>query len=558
MTLMPPRLTAIEMQQAKQAGYPVPTQRRQIFGSMFSWFASTFRAGKSTFWPAAGQAKPPVNMVQSESGQTVSPASALTLSAVWACTWLLARTLATLPLDLKRYAANGKGKLLLDEALYEILRWKPNAKMTATNFWTFMWASVLLWGAGYAEKKYLNGKLIALEPLLPEYVTPFLTDRGQLRYRIEDPRNPREISADDMFRLMDKTLDGLTGCSVIEFGRNSMGIAQAGEQASSNTFRNGLQASGFIKVDKYLKTEQRDMFRKEVADFTGSEGKKRGGLMVLEGGTDFTALTIKPMDAQLLQSRQFSVEDVCRWFGVPPILIGHSVDGQTMWGSGVEQIFGGWTRLSLRPYLTACQQEIRSSLILPSNRHDTIAEYDLDELLAADSAARAALYSQLVQNGIATRNECREKEGLQAMDGGDVLTVQSNLMPITEIGKPTEQPAAVPPVDEQARDAAEKAIRRADAVAATLLQMREAALQKPTATDAPTKSTQQSARVIELRAGPQAPAVLNSRRVVERDEKGRIVAIREASADPMRKVTKIERDAKGLIANIVETLEEAS
>lgn len=453
MTLMPPRLTRSEVIQAKRAGYRMPSQVRQIFGSMFSWFAgSSFRAGLRTFYPAGGQAKPPVNAAESESGQIVAPDTALTLSAFWSCVWLIARTLATLPLDLKRYAKNGKGDLLFDDPLYEVLRWKPNSKMTATNFWTFMWANLLVWGTGYAEKKYASGKVIALEPLLSEYVTPYITDTGQLRFRIEDPRNPREIAADDMFRLFDKTLDGITGCSVIEFGRQSLGLAQAGEQASSNTFRNGLQAGGFIKVDKFLKPDQREMFRKEIADFSGKDGKKRGGLMVLEGGTDFSQLTIKPMDAQLLQSRQFGVEDVCRWFGVPPILIGHSAAGQTMWGSGVEQIFSGFTRLTLRPYLTVCQQAVRAGLIPIPDRRDVTAEYDLDELLAGDSQARANLYSTFCQNGIMTRNEAREKEGLPRMEGGDVLTVQSNLIPLERMGDDPAEGSGLTSAAEQVRN----------------------------------------------------------------------------------------------------------
>lgn len=438
MSLIAPRLTQSEIRQLRRAGYKSPSSRKHIFGSMFSWFP-TLRFGRSTFWPAGGDAKPPVNAVESDSGQIVTPESALTLSAVWACVWLNARTVASLPLELKRYTESGAAKLE-EGTLFDVLRWKPNDKMTAASFWLFMWASEQLWGAGFAEKLKSGGKIIGLKPLLPQYMTPYLTDTNMLRYRYDDPRNPKDYSADQVFRIMTRTLDGITGCSVIEFARNSMGIAQAGEQASGYTFRNGLQAAGFIKVDKYLTKEQRDDFRDEIKDFTGKDGKKRGGLMVLEGGTDFRQLTIKPQDAELLESRQFSVEDVCRWFGVPPILIGHSSAGQTMWGSGVEQIFSGWTRLSLRPFLTCASQEIRSSLIDVADRAEVYAEYDLDDLLAADSAARAALYASLTQNGIATRNECRGKEGLPKMEGGDVLTVQSNLVPLERMvnGEGTE------------------------------------------------------------------------------------------------------------------------
>jgi HK97 family phage portal protein/HK97 family phage prohead protease len=430
-----PRLTAAEVRAAARAGYLVaPGHGRSIFGSMFSWFPS-MRFGRATFWNVGGTSKPPVNAAEAATGQIVTPATALTLSAAWACVWLTARTMASLPLDLKRYSVDGKSKLEVGDPLYDVLRWKPNQRSTAFNFWTAMWASVLLWGSGYARKRMNGGKVIALEFLLPEFMTVYLDDTTKrIRFRYDDPRDPQDFSVDEIFHLFERTLDGVTGCSVIEFARNSFGLAQSGEIAASKTFKKGLNASGFINVDKFLKADQRTQFRDSIDEFTG-DGPKAGGTMVLEGGTSYTQLSMKPQDAELLASRQFSVEDVCRWFNVPPILIGHSAQGQTMWGSGIEQIFAGWTRLSLRPYVTACTQAIRSNLIPSEERAELYAEYDLDDLLAADSQARATLYSSLVQNGINTRNEVRDREGLSRVEGGDTLTVQSNLVPLDQLGK---------------------------------------------------------------------------------------------------------------------------
>lgn len=436
MTLIPPRLTAAEARQVQRAGYLVnPRHARSIFGSMFSWFPSV-RFGRTTFWPVSGSSKPPVNAVESNAGQTVTPASALCISAFWACVWLNARTLASLPLELKRYAANGaKGVDETMDPLFDVLRWRPNQNMNAYNFWTAMWASEMVWGAGFARKRVNAGKVIALEFLLPQYMTVYQAKlNGPLRFRYDDPMDPQDFAADEIFYLYTRSLDGLTGCSVIEFARHSLGLAQAGELAASKTFRKGLNASGFIKVDKFLRPEQREEFRTSIEEFSG-DGPKGGGTMVLEGGTSYTQLSMKPQDAELLASRQFSVEDVCRWLNTPPILIGHSSQGQTMWGSGIEQIFAGWTRLSLRPYTTTCGQTIRFALIAPADRNELYAEYDLDDLLAADSQARAVLYSTLAQNGIKTRDELREKEGLGPMPGGGVLTVQSNLVPLDQLGK---------------------------------------------------------------------------------------------------------------------------
>lgn len=436
MSNLPQRLTQQEVRQAQAAGFrltPVAS-KSSFFGSMFGWFPSV-RFGPATYWPVSGSSKPPVNAAQSNTGQIVSPESALTLSAVWACVWLTARTMASLPLDLKRYQKSGAGTIEESDPLYEVLRWRPNANMTAYEFWTAMWASVLLWGAGYAVKKKNGGKVIALDFLLPGYCTPYQTDKGTLRLNYADPRAPGDYSMDEIFTLRERTLDGLTGASVIEFARNSLGLAQSGELAASRTFKKGLNASGFIQVDKFLKKEQRQEFRDSINEFT-NEGRNAGGTMVLEGGVKYEQLSMKPLDAELLQSRQFSVEDVCRWFNTPPVLIGHASQGQTMWGSGIEQIFRGWTQLSLRPYVTSCTQAVRASLILPGDRSQLYAEYDLDDLLAADSLARATLYASLSQNGINTRNELRTREGMGPLPGGDMLTVQSNLVPLDQLGQP--------------------------------------------------------------------------------------------------------------------------
>ena len=429
-----PRLKEVEWREAKHAELPViPVNRKgSIFGAMLSWMEGV-RTGGLPFFTASGEAKAPVNRVSSNTGQTVSPASALTLSTAWSCVWLNARVMASLPLELMRYQG-AKGSPAETDPLFTVLRWQPNVDVDAYNFWCAMWAAEQLWGIGPAQKIMNGGKVIALDFMLPQFLTTYLTDAGQLRYRYDHPRKPRDLAASEVFRVQSRSLDGYTGASVIEYGRHSFGLAQSGELAASQTFKKGLNATGFIKTEKFLKDGQRDQFRESIDEFTG-EGTKAGGIMVLEGGTDFTQLSMKPLDAELLSSRQFSVEDICRWFNVPPILVGHASNGQTMWGSGVEQIFSGWLRLGLRPFITAATQAIRSQLIAPADRMTLMAEYDLEDLLAPDSAARAQLYASLAQNGIKTRDELRAREGDGPMPGGDVLTVQSNLVPLDQLGK---------------------------------------------------------------------------------------------------------------------------
>lgn len=437
MSNLPVRLTSQEARAAAKAGYLPALQpgakKDGFFGGMFSWFPSVTSL-IPTFWPASGQARGPVNVARSTSGETVTPASALTLSVVWACTWLISRTISTVPLDLKLQGLNGRMALALGEDLYDILRWQPNDRMTASDFWQCMFGSILLWGNAYARKlKRINGSIVGLDPLRPEWMTVIIRN-GRIVYLYNDPNEPREFTADEIWHLKDHTIDGLVGASVIEFARNSFGLAQSGEGAAGKTFKNGMQASGYLLHEKFLTEIQREDLHTSLAEFS-SGGSKVGGTMVLEGAfKDYKQLSLKPLDAELLASRQFSVEDVCRWFGVPPVMIGHS-SNVTMWGSGLEQMVGGFTKFTLAPLLTIVQQGVRMSLLTPSQRKTLIASYDLDALLAADSQAMASLLSTLTQNGILTRNEGREKMNLAPMDGGDALTVQSNLLPLEQLGQ---------------------------------------------------------------------------------------------------------------------------
>ncbi len=253
-----------------------------------------------------------------------------------------------------------------------------------------------------------------------------------------------DYGADQIFHLKGRSMDGLVGLSRIEYARNSLGIAKAAETATADSYRNGMRSGGFVQSDKYLKKEQRTQLQESLDEF--ATGKTRsGGMMVLEGGLSFEAITMKPLDVELLSSRQFAVEDICRWFSTPPVLVGHSAQGVTTWGTGIEQLLTGWKALTLRPYVRRIEQAVKLSLIAPSDRAKYYLSIDTEDLLGADSAARSALWATFSQNGIMTRNEVREREDLPPMDGGDKLTVQSNLIPIDKLGQTA--PASVTPAN---------------------------------------------------------------------------------------------------------------
>ena len=151
------------------------------------------------------------------------------------------------------------------------------------------------------------------------------------------------------------TLDGVLGLSPICYGANVFSGAMAADRASNQTFSNGMSASGFVaygRVPAWLTEKQRNQLRGSIQQFTRN-GAKAGSVFVLEGGMGYTPLSMNPEDAQMLETRAFNVEEICRWYGVPPTLIGHG-DKTSNWGPG-------WNSRTSRSSRTTCDRGCRRS-----------------------------------------------------------------------------------------------------------------------------------------------------------------------------------------------------
>jgi HK97 family phage portal protein len=153
-------------------------------------------------------------------------------------------------------------------------------------------------------------------------------------------------------------------------------------------------------------------------------------------------LGIDPEDMQLLESRSFSKEEVCTWFGVPPSMIG-SGDKASSWASSSESLNLWFLQYTLTPWLRRIEQAIWKDLLTPEERARYFAEFQVEGLLRANTAGRTALYSSALQNGWMSRNEVRRLENLPKIEGGDEFTVQSNLMPIDQLTQTEERTPAV-------------------------------------------------------------------------------------------------------------------
>lgn len=372
----------------------------------------------------------------STSGASVTVNKAMQLSAVWACVRLISTSVAGLPFSVYRRKADGSRESANTFNLYDIIHNSPNEDMTAFQFWQAVVASMLLWGNAYCEIKRSGGVVVALNFLLPNKITLGTDNSGRLTYTYQSKSNTREIPRTDMLHIPAFTLDGRVGLSAICYGVNVFGSAISADDAANSSFKNGLMPAVAFKVDRILKKEQRAEFREYVETVSGA--LNGGKSPILEQGVSPEKIGISPVDAQLLESRSFSIEEICRWFGCDPSMIAHG-SKDSNWGTGLEQKQIWFLTYCISSFTSQIQQCVNKRLLTPVERQVYYSEFSLEGFLKADSAARSAFYSSMTQNGIYTRDDCRVKENLPRKGGNaEVLTVQSNLVPLDQLGKSSE------------------------------------------------------------------------------------------------------------------------
>ncbi|CAH3816814.1 Phage portal protein [Enterobacter cloacae] len=389
-------------------------QPGRVKSALLNWLGVPISLTTGTFWEEW--------FGTSSSGKVVTADKAIQLSAVWACVRLLSESISTLPLKIYVRQPDGSRKAATEHPAYSILCRRPNSEMTPSRFMLMVVASICLRGNAFIEKKFIANRLVSLVPLLPQNMVVKRLTTGALEYKYTENGNERVIPIKNIMHIRGFGLDGVCGMMPMNTGRDVIGSAMAVEESAAKIFEQGLQSSGFLSSDKALDDTQREKLRGYMAAFTGS--KNAGKIMVLEGGLTYQGVTMNPEDAQMLESRAFSIEEICRWFRVPPFMVGHTTK-QSSWASSLEGMNLQFLTHTLRPLLVNIEQEIGRCLL--DSDDEVFAEFSVEGLLRADSAGRAAYYTSALQNGWMSRNDVRRLENMPPIEGGDIYTVQLNL-----------------------------------------------------------------------------------------------------------------------------------
>jgi HK97 family phage portal protein len=352
----------------------------------------------------------------------VGEGSALALSPVWRAVHLIASTLASLPLRTLREPSPGERERV--NSIFD----NPGGENGQTAFaWKeTLFANLLLHGNCYALKvRNAAGGIVALPVIHPHCVTTRLPTREEInsrnmpvggqwyRVRLMDGTQ-KEYDATDIFHVPGLSLDGMNGISVLSYARNSLGTTISADRAAAKKFDNGAMISGMITPEDDLAPGETRKIRKELQDsVVGWENA--GGIPVINRKLKFTPWMMNSVDAQFLQSRQFQVEEIARWFGVPPFEL-MQTEKQTSWGTGIESQQRGLARTVLAPW--AARVEQAGSRLLAKPR---FIEFDFSGLERPTPQEEIDLLIKQVDAGLLTLNEARAIRNRPPVPGGDAI-----------------------------------------------------------------------------------------------------------------------------------------
>lgn len=346
--------------------------------------------------------------------------SAMNLSSVFRCVDLISDSVAMLPIkvvDKNNKHINEKPNHPLNLVFTDGLN-----NLTKYQFIKMLMQSVLLKGNGYALIQRANDGTVTGLRFVESGDVNIHYDKNKpsaLYYTCNLIQN-KKIEPCNILHLYKYSFDGITGRSVISYAERTLRLSQSSENSAIGLFENGCNLSGVLKVEGQLSKEQRQSIHSTWQQAMSNGGN---GLAVLQGNMTYQPITINPEDAQLLQSRLFQVEEIARFFGINPVLIGDLSHSSYSTLEAAQQEF---LLHSLQSYIVMIESEFTRKLFKPSERNLKV-ELDETYILKTDKTALANYYGSLLDKGVLCINEVRKELGYSEVEGGD-----KHLIPYTD------------------------------------------------------------------------------------------------------------------------------
>lgn len=347
----------------------------------------------------------------------------LAIGTAFRCISIINNILGSTPIKVIQDLPDGTTKEVKNE-IFELLQNRPNHVQTGQEFREALGLNLLLNGNAYARVfRTSRGKATNLWVIPSQDVTPVVLDGGDVVYQVDqtylDNVAYTETLTQDEVLHIKMMGNGYMGLSPIQYGANCFDVASSQDTYVSNSFSSGGQPRGVIEYEGTLTPEQREQFHNNLgAKLDPTVASNSTGTLLLEAGFKWKSTQLSQADMQALASRQYQVEEVARWFGVPLALLGigeHAGDR----ANNVEQAIRGWLMTDLTALLERFENAFTIKLLSPNERKQFRVKFDTAALLKHDLPTLMSFAKDGVQNGLMTVNEGRVLLNLPVVEGAE-------------------------------------------------------------------------------------------------------------------------------------------
>lgn len=366
----------------------------------------------------------------SNSGEFVDYNTALQVSAVCACVDVIARGVAQVPFRLMKKAERERTPAE-DKELFWLIARGPNPYMTDYEFRYTIAQHAALTGNAYVWLNRVMGKIKEMYPLQPGTVTVLNNDNkndGWSKKYVVTMNNGQmmTIPEEDMWVIKWRTFDGMFGLDPVRLAREAIGLSLSGEKMAANIYKKGTSINGYLSTEGNLSEEAREVLRNEWAkNFSGS--KNAGSVAVLTANLKYTPIQrMTAQEAQLIDNRNFQISEICRMFGVQPIMVYHYLNATTY--ASVEQMFLSHIVHTMTPWYRLIESSANKHLLTEQDfTNGYYFKFFEQGMLRGDMSAMANWFKSNIEHGIMSPNDCRELLDMNPYDEGDIYLVPLNM-----------------------------------------------------------------------------------------------------------------------------------
>lgn len=368
------------------------------------------------------------------SGERVSWKTALEVTTALRCGLVIADGVATVPCKvMHKDPKTGRRREATEHSLHELLTIAPNDWMDTLQFFEMATLHAVFTGNGYVFINKVRGRIKELIPLEPSRVRPEQKDDYSLLYHLIGTNGEEEVlPASAMWHIRGPSWNGWTGLEIVHLAREALGLAMATENAHARRFSNGVQTTGAYSVEGELDETQYKRLRAWIEqNHVGA--RNSGRPFILDRGAKWLPLSLSGVDAEHVATRRLQVEEICRAFGVMPIMVGYA--DKTATYASAEQMFLAHAVHTVRPWHRRFERSMKRCLLTREDiRNGYYIKFFDTELLRGAAKDRAEYYWKMFQMGMSP-NRIAELEDDDGFDGGDIHLVPSNMMTVENAAK---------------------------------------------------------------------------------------------------------------------------